>query len=173
MRLQLTPVVEAKINGHKFICLVDTGASISLLSKGKWESCFSDQQSVAAEIVADCRDCNKHTNGDSRKNYPCCPSRGGGKEKEHELYVVENVGSEVILGLDWMLEMKVTVDFNEQLSKLTDGTTEPMLLQVMGLQNRMVVVLQEDVEVPGRHEVIRRALFLKSLCFRVHFGAKL
>ena len=98
---------------------------------------------------------------------------GGGKEKEHELYVVENVGSEVILGLDWMLEMKVTVDFNEQLSKLTDGTTEPMLLQVMGLQNRMVVVLQEDVEVPGRHEVVRRALFLKSLCFRVHFGAKL
>ncbi len=59
--------------------------------------------------------------------------------------------------------MKATVDFNEQLLKFTDGTTEPILLQVMGLQNRMIVVLQEDVEVPGRYEVVRRAL-LKNPC---------
>ena len=77
--------------------------------------------------------------------------------------MVENLGSEVILGLDWMLGMKATVDFNEELLNFTDGTTEPILLQVMGLQNRMIVVLQEDVEVPGRHEVVRRAL-LKNPC---------
>ncbi len=34
-----TPVVEAKINGHEFICVLDTGASISLISKEK-ESYF-------------------------------------------------------------------------------------------------------------------------------------
>ena len=67
------------------------------------------------------------------------------------------------MGLDWMLEMKATVDFNEQLLKFTDGTTEPILLQVMVLQNRMIVDLLEDVEVPGRHEVVRRALF-KNPC---------
>ena len=32
---------------------MDTGAAISLLSKGTWETCFSDQQVVAAEIVAE------------------------------------------------------------------------------------------------------------------------
>ena len=35
-----TPVVEARINGHEFVCVVDTGASISLISKGNGNLVF-------------------------------------------------------------------------------------------------------------------------------------
>ncbi len=45
-----TPVVKAKHNGHEFICASDTGASISLISEEKWESCFSDQQPAEIEV---------------------------------------------------------------------------------------------------------------------------
>ena len=65
--------------------------------------------------------------------------------------------------MDWILETKGSIDFNEQMLKFPDGTAEPMLLQDIGLKSRMIVVLQEDIEVPGRHEVVRRAL-LKNPC---------
>ncbi len=68
-----TPVVEAKINGHEFICVLDTGASISLISKEKWESCFSDQQPVPAELVAETAISTPM--GILGKNYPFSPSR--------------------------------------------------------------------------------------------------
>ena len=39
-----TPVVEAKIDGQEVLCVVDTGASISLVSKEKWEFHYSTKK---------------------------------------------------------------------------------------------------------------------------------
>ena len=154
-----TPVVEAKIDGQEFLCVVDTGASISLVSKEKWESCFPNHLPLAAEIVAE-----------TAINTPMgilgkifLTVQVGSSEKEHEFYIVESLGSDVILGLDWILSNKGIIDLNEQMLKFPDGTTEPILLQNLGLSSKMIVVLQEDVEVPGRHEVVRRAM-LKNPC---------
>ena len=154
-----TPVVEAKIDGQEFLCVVDSGASISLVSKEKWESCFPNHLPVTAEIVAE-------TAIDTPMGLLgkiLLTVQVGSSEKEHEFYVVESLGSDVILGLDWILNNKEIIDLNEQMLKFPDGTTEPILLQNMGLSSRMIAVLQEDVEVPGRHEVVRRAM-LKNPC---------
>ena len=61
-----TTEVEAKINGQDILFVVDTGASISLVSKEKWESCFPNHLPVATGIVAECY---KHTHGYTWKNF--------------------------------------------------------------------------------------------------------
>ena len=125
----------------------------------KWESCFPNHLPLAAEIVAE-----------TAINTPMgilgkifLTVQVGSSEKEHEFYIVESLGSDVILGLDWILSNKGIIDLNEQMLKFPDGTTGPILLQNLGLSSKMIVVLQEDVEVPGRHEVVRRAM-LKNPC---------
>ena len=146
--------MEAKSDGQEFLCVVDTGASISLVSKEKWESCFPNQVPVSADILAE-----------TAINTPMgilgkviLRVQVGSSEKVHEFYVVEKMGCDIILGLDGILDIKGAIDLNEQMVKFPDGTTEPILLHNVGLSSRMIVV-----EVPDRHEVVRRPL-LKNPC---------
>ena len=102
------PVVEAKIDGQEFLCVVDTGASISLVSKENWESCFPNHLPLASEIVAET--IINTAMGILGKIF--LTVQLGSSEKEHEFYVVESLGFDVILGLDWVLSNKGIIDVN-------------------------------------------------------------
>ena len=52
----------------------------------------------------------------------------GSSGKGHDSYVIDSLGSDVILGLDWILDIKGIIDLNMQMLKFPNDTTEPILL---------------------------------------------
>jgi hypothetical protein len=65
--------------------------------------------------------------------------------------------SEIILGLDWLVTNQVNVDMAEMVLKFPDGTTKPLGLFDSTIVDLPGVVLEEDIVVPAKHEVFKRA----------------
>ena len=150
-----TLLVEAKINGNSRLCIVDTGASISLISRDEWESLKSnDGPLLPSDIVAEAA--NNSPIGilgkvnvllevnDTQRSY-------------HEFYVVSEMISEVILGLDWLMNHQVVIDTSKMLLKFPDSHCQPLTVHDSSLKNPAVVELSDDIEIPGRHEIIQTA----------------
>ena len=48
-------MIEASVNGNSFLCVVDTGASISLIGKSQWDILHKDSscEMLPSDIVAE------------------------------------------------------------------------------------------------------------------------
>ena len=77
------------------------------------------------------------------------------KSSVHEFYVATEMVSEVILGLDWLVTNKVSVDMADMVLKFPDGATKPLCLFDSTLSDPLAVVLEEDLVVPAKHEVVQ------------------
>ena len=150
-----TLLVEAKINGNSRLCIVDAGALISLISRDEWESLKSnDGPLLPSDIVAEAA--NNSPIGilgkvnvllevnDTQRSY-------------HEFYVASEMISEVILGLDWLMNHQVVFDRSKMLLTFPESRCQPLTVRDSSLKNHAVVELSDDIEIPGRHEIIQRA----------------
>ena len=148
-------LVEAKINGQSKLCIVDTGASISLISKDVWESLKSNDALLqSSDIVAEAA--NNSPIGILGKVNLLLEVNEAHKMHQ-EFYVANEVISEVILGLDWLINNKVTIDTANLLLTFPDLTHQPLTIYDASLKDPFAVVLGDDIEVPARHEIIQTA----------------
>ena len=103
-----TLMVEAQINGKSKLCILDTGATISLISKDEWQSLKPSNVSLSpSDIVAEADNNSPigilgKTTLDVHVN--------DGQMSSHQFYVANEIISEIILGLDWLINNKVIVD---------------------------------------------------------------
>ena len=150
-----TLLVEAKINGNSRLCIVDTGASISLISRDEWESLRSDDEPLLpSDIVAEAA--NNSPIGTLGKVNVLLEVNDT-QRSNHEFYVAIEMISEVILGLDWLMNHQVIIDTSKMLLKFPDSHCQPLTVHDSSLKNPAVVELSDDVEIPGRHEIIQTA----------------
>ena len=77
------------------------------------------------------------------------------KSSVHEFYVATEMVSEDILGLDWLVTNKVSVDMADMVLKFPDGATKPLCLFDSTLSDPLAVVLEEDLVVPANDEVVQ------------------
>ena len=97
-----TLLVEAKINGVNKLCIIDTGASISLISKNEWDSLKSDDVPLLpSDIVAEAA--NNSPIGILGK-INLFIEVNDAQKSNHEVYVANEMVSEVILGLSYKLD---------------------------------------------------------------------
>ena len=150
-----TLTVETVINGKDKLCIVDTGASISLISKDQWQSLKLDNTPLSpSDIVAEAAN-NSPIGilGKTTLNVQIDEN----KKSSHDFYVANEMVSEVILGLDWLITNKVNVDMAGMVLKFPDGTTKPLCLFDSTIADPLAVVLDEDLVIPARHEVFKTA----------------
>ena len=104
-----TLMVETCINGKPTLCTVDTGASISLISKDKWQTLVqpSGKPLLPSDIVAEAA--NNSPIGILGKTTLTVEVHEG-LRSTHEFYVAAEITSEIILGLDWLLTNDVVVN---------------------------------------------------------------
>ena len=141
-------MVETKINGKNKLCIVDTGASISLVSKDQWQPLKLDDTVAEAANISTIGILGKTTlNVKFDENH----------KSTHDFYVANEMASEIILGLDWLVANKENVDMAEMVLKFLDGTTKPLCLFDSTLTDPLGVVLDEDLAVPAKHEVSKTA----------------
>ena len=90
-----TLLVEAKINGVNKLCIIDTGASISLISKNEWESLMSNEEPLLpSDIVVEAA--NNLPTGILGKTKLFIEVNDA-RRSNHEFYVASEMLSEVIL----------------------------------------------------------------------------
>ena len=76
---------------------------------------------------------------------------------EQEFYVTNDINNEIILGLDWLLNAKAIFDTRQKQIRFHE---QDLLLYACDLSsiNNISVSLSEDIVVPGKHEVVHRAI---------------
>ncbi|CAB4011611.1 Retrovirus-related Pol poly from transposon [Paramuricea clavata] len=150
-----TLMVETTINGKNKLCIVDTGASISLVSKDQWQPLkLDDTPLFPSDIVAEAA--NNSPIGILGKTTLNVQFDENNKSS-HDFYVANEMVSEIILGLDWLVTNKVNVDMAEMVLKFPDGTTKPLCLFDSTIAGPLGIVLDEDLVVPAKHEVFKTA----------------
>ncbi|CAB3986622.1 Transposon Ty3-G Gag-Pol poly [Paramuricea clavata] len=150
-----TLMVETTINGKNKLCIVDTGASISLVSKDRWQPLkLDDTPLFPSDIVAEAA--NNSPIGILGKTTLNVQFDENNKSS-HDFYVANEMVSEIILGLDCLVTNKVNVDMAEMVLKFPDGTTKPLCLFDSTIADTLGVVLDEDLVVPAKHEVFKTA----------------
>ena len=65
--------------------------------------------------------------------------------------------SEIILGLDWLMNNEAVVDTPKMQLIFPDGTSKSLFIFDSSVKDPSTVVLEEDVEIPGKHEVFQTA----------------
>ncbi|CAB4023488.1 zinc finger GIS2 [Paramuricea clavata] len=115
-----TLMVETTINGKNKLCIVDTGASISLVSKDQWQPLkLDDTPLFPSDIVAEAANNSPiEILGKTTLNVQFDENN----KSSHDFYVANEMVSEIILGLDWLVTNKVNVDMAEMVLKFPDGT---------------------------------------------------
>ena len=150
-----TLLVEANLNGVNKLCIVDTGASISLISKNEWESLTSNEEPLEpSDIVAEAAN-NSPVGILGKVNLSI--EVNDAHKSNHEFYVANEMLSEVILGLDWLVNNQVVIDTANMLMKFPDSKCQSLLMFDAALKDPTVVVLSDDIEIPGRHEIVQTA----------------
>ena len=124
-------MVETIINGKNKLCIVDTGASISLVSKDQWQPLKLDNNSPIGIL------------GKTTLNVQFDENHSS----SHDFYVANEMVSEIILGLGWLVANKVNVDMAEMVLEFPDGTTKPLCLFDSTIVDPLGVVLDDDVVV--------------------------
>ena len=149
-----TMLIEAKINGYSRLCVVDTGASVSLLAKDEWDKLKGvDDKLFPSDIVAEAANnspigilgkssltvqLNEHTVG------------------KYDFYVANDISSEIILGLDWLLSIQAVIDTSSLVISFESGQL-PIYVRDTSISDASVVTLCDDIVIPGKHEIIQRA----------------
>jgi hypothetical protein len=65
--------------------------------------------------------------------------------------------SEIILGLDWLMSNKVNVDLSRMALTFPDLSTKPLSVFDSTVSEPLAAVLDEDIEVPAKHEISQTA----------------
>ena len=148
-------MVVAQINGKFKLCIVDTGASISLVTKNEWQLLKENNASLTpSDIVAEAAN-NSPIGilGKTALDVKVDP----GHISCHELYVASDTISEIILGLDWLMSNKVNVGLSGMVLTFPDLSTKPLSVFDSTVSEPLAVVLDEDIEVPAKHEIVQTA----------------
>ena len=147
-----TLVLEGIIEGSRVLCVLDTGASICLMSKGKWNKLRLSKELFPSDVVAEAAN-NMPLGilGRSKLQFECA-----GLKFEQEFYIVEHMAHEILIGLNWMLENKVNLQVGERKLLFEDGSSCDLFLRDASLMYPGVVEfsLSEDLDVPAGHEVV-------------------
>ena len=137
------------------LCIVDTGASISLISKNEWQLLKGIKCSLApSDIVAEAAN-NSPIGILGKTTFDV--SVDPGHLSSHEFYVASEMISEIILGLDWLMINKVNVDLSKMVLVFPNQSTKSLSVFDSSVSDPSAVVLDEDVEVPAEHEVFQTA----------------
>ena len=145
-----TLVLEGIIEGSRVLFVLDTGASICLISKDKWNKLRLSKELSPSDVVAE-----------AANNMPLgilgrcvLPFECAGHKFEQEFYVVEHMAHEVPIGLNWMLENKVNLQVGERKLLFEDGNSCDLFLYDSSFMYPGIVSLGEDLELPAGHEVV-------------------
>eukprot|EP00794_Sanderia_malayensis_P006369 gene6369-7101_t len=148
-----TLVVEALIETKRVLCVLDSGASISLMSKSKWNELKVSKDLLAADIIAEAAN-NEPLGIFGRVELDL---EIEGKHFAVEFFIVEKLAHEILLGLNWMDDNKVDLLVGKKELHFQDGTVCPLFIHDSSLLYPGIVTLSEDVEIPGRHEIVSSA----------------
>ena len=145
-----TLVLEGIIEGSRVLCVLDTGASICLMSKEKWNKLSLSKELLPSDVVAEAAN-NMPLGilGRSILQFECA-----GIGFEQEFYIVEHMAHEILIGLNWMLENKVDLQVGARKLLFGNGNSCDLFLYDSSFMYPGVVSLCEDLEVPAGHEVI-------------------
>jgi hypothetical protein len=154
-RKRKTLMVESQINGKSKHCIVDTGASISLVSKNEWQLLKGTNASLTpSDVVAEAA--NNSPIGILGKT-ALDVKFDTGHISCHEFYVASDMISEIIFGLDWLMSNKVNVDLSIMVLTFPDLSTKPLSVFDSTVSEPLAVVLSEDIECPAKHEIFQTA----------------
>ena len=152
-------VLTGEIGGRIWPCLIDTGSPINLLDS-RVLSAINGVTMEPNDMVA------KAANGQALAMIGKVFLDIKIKDKVFHLpfYVVENLQPEILLGLTWMIDNGIIIDFTQQKLCYPDGGTVDIKFQYARETDCLPVVLKEDVVVPGHHEVIAPGAIEGSFC---------
>ena len=147
-----TLVMEAELNKNPVLCVIDTGASVCLMSQAKWNEIKTNEELEPPDIVAEAA--NNMPLGILGK--ACMTLVCSGYECDVEFYVVDRMSQDILLGLNWLVKHEIALFVKEKKMLFANGKEIRLFLYDSSLLEPDVV-LTEDVLVPGQHEVIRLA----------------
>jgi hypothetical protein len=75
----------------------------------------------------------------------------------HEFYVAGDMIFEIILDLDWLISNTVNVDLSRMVLTFPDLSSKPLSVFYSTVSESLAVVLDEDIEVPAKHEIFQIA----------------
>ena len=145
-----TLVLEGVIEGSRVLCVLDTGASICLMSKEKWNKLGLSKELLPSDVVAEAAN-NMPLGilGRSILQFECA-----GIVFKQEFYIVEHMAQEILVGLNWMLETKIDLQIGGRKLLFQDGKFCDLFLYDSSLMYPGVVSLGENLEIPAGHDVI-------------------
>ena len=149
-----TLVLEGVIEGSRVLCVLDTGASICLMSKEKWNKLSLSKELLPSDVVAEAAN-NMPLGilGRSILQFECA-----GIGFEQEFYIVEHMAHEILIGLNWMLENKVDLQVGARKLLFGNGNSCDLFLYDSSFMHPGVVSLCEDLEVPAVSDWLERGL---------------
>ena len=147
-----TLVMEAELNKNPVLCVIDTGASVCLMSQAKWNEIKTNEELEPPDIVAEAA--NNMSLGILGK--ACMTLVCSGYECDVEFYVVDRMSQDILLGLNWLVKHEIALFVKEKKMLFANGKEIRLFLYDSSLLEPDVV-LTEDVLVPGQQEVIRLA----------------
>ena len=148
-------MIEAKVNTFESLCVVSTGASVSLLGQSQWELIKANSKVVLspADIVAEAA----NSSPIAILGKVVLPVEFSHKLIiEQEFYVTNDINNEIILGLDYLLNSEAVIDTRQKQIRFPEQDL-PLYVCDLSSINNIGVSLSEDIVVPGKHEVMHRA----------------
>ena len=104
MSKKRTILVEMKINSISKLCVMDTGAAVSLINSEQWDILKMGSELVPSDIVAEAA--NNSPIGILGKTVLTI-SLSYDKRYEHEFYVADDIGTDILIGLDFIMSIRV------------------------------------------------------------------
>ena len=127
----------------------------SLISKDEWQLLKgADSSLTPSDIVAEAA--NNSPIGILGKT-TLDVSVEPGQLFSQEFYVANEMLSEIILGLDWVMSNKVKVDLSRMVLVFPNDVTKSLFVFDSNVPDPLAVVLDKDIEVPAQHEVFQTA----------------
>jgi len=108
----LTPYIEVSINGHKYSALLDTGSEASLMTEEVWRNISSDVRNAslkpASDIVLVDFSGKLRVKATGRTTVLV---ELAGMEQTLDVLIVKRLNTSLILGVDFLQELRARVDF--------------------------------------------------------------
>ena len=140
--------------GLNKLCITDTVASIPLLSKDHLETLNVNNVSLfPSDIVAEAAN-NSPIGLLGRLDLPVAAN---GSENMQEFYIASNSKSDIFLGLDWIINCRVTIGAGSMLLHPPKSMSQRIAVFDSASTDPTAVVLHEDIEIPGRNEICQNA----------------
>ena len=136
---------EVTVGGKAMRALIDTGASVSLMSFKKYRGLRTKGWLKASDIAISQAD----GRGMRILGIKWLPVKVGGVDKFQKLYIAPGLCEDVVLGEDWLKECGAQLNFDPAV--LTVGGVRVALGDSAG--EPLPVILSEDVELPPRMAV--------------------